>query len=218
MITSLPHGSDTAAPRRWRTGGITSLSRRHARRLVSSHSRNPSSFERQIRTSCSRRLSQVTAMPSRDRPGLAPTNASSTSSGVRCCGRAAAPAPGRIPGSHARIAATSHARRRKMAALRIAPAGAFHARPPSRRTTATRTATAHRNRIARAGSAGDPARAPIRRPAPWQGRRRATNERETTNETWPCNPPHSTGRTKSVGLARGQEHYKNKMAIKGTRN
>ena len=65
-----------------RTGGITSLSRRQARRSTSAQSRNFRSRERQMRTSVSRVLPQVTAIPARLSPGLALTNASSTSSGV----------------------------------------------------------------------------------------------------------------------------------------
>src|SRR6266576_3147248 len=47
--------------------------------------------------------------------------------------------------------------------------------------------------------------------------KRRTNEKQRTRPGHAISP-HSTGRTKSVGLARGQEHYKNKMAIKGARN
>src|SRR5437588_1153954 len=65
-----------------RSGGITSLSRRQDRRLVSAHSRNARSRLRQMRTSRSRFWSQPTAIAPGVSPGLALLKASSTSAGV----------------------------------------------------------------------------------------------------------------------------------------
>jgi hypothetical protein len=61
---------------------MSSLSRRQARRSISSQSRNFKSLLMQMRTSLSRVLPQVTETAARDSPGLLLTKASSTSSGA----------------------------------------------------------------------------------------------------------------------------------------
>ena len=65
-----------------RTGGITTSSRRQARRSISSQARNCRSLLRQTRTSLSRRLSQVTEIAELLRPGLTLMKASSRSPGA----------------------------------------------------------------------------------------------------------------------------------------
>ena len=65
-----------------RTGGITTWSRRQARRSISSQARNCRSLLMQIRTSLSRRLSQVTEIAELLRPGLTLMKASSISPGA----------------------------------------------------------------------------------------------------------------------------------------
>src|SRR4029077_14057498 len=64
-----------------RTGGISTWSRRQARRSISSQARNCRSLLMQMRTSLKRDLLQVTATAALDRPGLALTKASSMSAG-----------------------------------------------------------------------------------------------------------------------------------------
>jgi hypothetical protein len=65
-----------------RIGGITTSSRRQARRSISSQARKARSLFMQIRTSLSRVRLQVTAIPALLRPGLALTKASSISAGA----------------------------------------------------------------------------------------------------------------------------------------
>src|SRR5882672_12830730 len=65
-----------------RTGGISTWSRRQARRSISSQARNCRSLLRQTRTSLSRRLSQVTEIAELLKPGLALMKASSRSPGA----------------------------------------------------------------------------------------------------------------------------------------
>src|SRR5258706_6541248 len=71
-----------------RTGGISTWSRRQARRSISSQERNCRSLLRQIRTSLSRVLSQVTETAELLSPGLALMKASSTSAGATVLGAA----------------------------------------------------------------------------------------------------------------------------------
>src|SRR5580692_2888868 len=70
------------------TGGITTWSRRQARRSSSSQARNCRSLLRQMRTSLSRFLLQVTAIADVLRPGLALMKAASISSGATVFGSA----------------------------------------------------------------------------------------------------------------------------------
>src|SRR3977135_4108780 len=65
-----------------RIGGISTWSRRQARRSVSSQERNCRSLLRQIRTSLRRLESQVTETAELLRPGLALMKAASRSSGA----------------------------------------------------------------------------------------------------------------------------------------
>src|SRR5258705_8123156 len=69
-----------------RTGGISTWSRRQARRSISSQARNCRSLPMQIRTSLSRVLSQVTAIAALLSPGLALMKASSISAGATVFG------------------------------------------------------------------------------------------------------------------------------------
>src|SRR5450755_3369257 len=69
-----------------RIGGISTCSLRQARRSISSQARNCRSLLMQIRTSLSRRLSQVTAIAAVLRPGLALMKASSISAGATVFG------------------------------------------------------------------------------------------------------------------------------------
>ncbi len=77
-----PDGPSMALRTPPRRGGMISFSRRQARRSFSSQPRKLNSRVMQMRTSRSRRLSQLTEIASRVSLGLARTNASSTSSGV----------------------------------------------------------------------------------------------------------------------------------------
>ena len=69
-----------------RIGGITTWSRRQARRSISSQARNCRSLLMQIRTSLSRVWSQVTAIAELLRPGLTLMKASSISAGAMVFG------------------------------------------------------------------------------------------------------------------------------------
>src|SRR3954452_15299521 len=65
-----------------RSGGISTWSRRQARRSISSQARNCRSLLRQIRTSLRRLLSQVVEIADALKPGLALMKAASSSSGA----------------------------------------------------------------------------------------------------------------------------------------
>src|SRR5690349_5695699 len=65
-----------------RTGGITTSSRRQARRSISSQARNCRSLLMQTLTSLSRRLEQVIEIAELERPGLILMKAASTASGL----------------------------------------------------------------------------------------------------------------------------------------
>src|ERR1700736_926584 len=69
-----------------RIGGISTSSRRQARRSISSQARNCRSLLMQIRTSLSRVLLQVTAIAEALKPGLALMKASSISAGAMVFG------------------------------------------------------------------------------------------------------------------------------------
>src|SRR3954447_18487023 len=69
-----------------RTGGISTESRRQARRSISSQERNCKSLLMQIRTSLNRVLSQITDTAELLRPGFALMKASSTSAGATVLG------------------------------------------------------------------------------------------------------------------------------------
>src|SRR3984893_14125106 len=77
---------DGGAPQLPRIGGITTWSRRQARRSISSQARNCRSLLMQIRTSLSRVLLQVTDMAELLRPGLTLMKASSISAGATVFG------------------------------------------------------------------------------------------------------------------------------------
>src|SRR4051794_6153168 len=69
-----------------RIGGITTCSRRQARRSISSQARNWRSLLMQIRTSLRRLWSQITATAALLKPGLALMKAPSTSAGATVFG------------------------------------------------------------------------------------------------------------------------------------